>query len=458
MSVYDFLSAPSHDPALVDAATGEVWTYRQLADAAKEVASRLRSPRRELVFAFCAIDRASVVGYLGAIASGHAVALLEVGLGEELQRDLIERYRPRFLVRPGEPPQCEELRGPNPQPHDDLRVLLSTSGSTGSPKLVRLSDANVTANAASIVEYLEIGADERAIASLPIHYSYGLSVLHSHLLAGASIAISAHSVIRPEFWSDFAAVGCTSFAGVPYSYAMLQRTGFQRHKLPTLRTMTQAGGPMSPEMIVAFHEHLSERGARLVVMYGQTEATARIAYVPPRTLPEKAGTIGIAIPRGRLSVVGADGEPLPRGEIGELLYEGPNVMLGYAEGPDDIGLDDLLGGKLSTGDLGYVDADGFHVITGRSKRFAKVFGLRVNLDEVETFARSTEGPTAVVGADDRIVVFCVGRHGDQDVGRALARHFNLNVRAFDVRHVDALPLLGSGKVDYETLGSLADAG
>jgi acyl-CoA synthetase (AMP-forming)/AMP-acid ligase II len=455
-SPYWFLQAPTDDTALEDAGADRRWTYRDLAQEARALAAQLRTERRELVFCFCRPDAASAIAYLGAVAAGHAVALLDETAADELKATLVELYRPRFVVRPGASPVVTDSGADDaPAVHDELKVLLSTSGSTGSPKFVRLSERNVSANAKSIVEYLGIGPGERAIASLPIHYSYGLSVLHSHLAAGATVVFTPHSVLRPEFWDHFSERRCTSFAGVPYSYAMLERIGFTDFELPTLRTMTQAGGRMAPEVIRTFHAHLAARGARLVVMYGQTEATARIAYVPPESLPEKAGTIGIPIPDGQLTVESDEG-PVDAGQEGQLVYRGPNVMLGYATGPDDLALGDVMEGVLQTGDLGYVDEDGFHVITGRTKRIAKVFGLRLNLDEVEK-AVQTDGPAAVVGGDDRIVIFRVGAdHGtEREVARSLARMYKLNPSAFKVREVEHLPLMASGKVDYETLGTMA---
>ncbi len=304
MALFDFLDAPPDHVALEDASTGESWSYRRLADAARSLAARLETGRRELVFCFCRQeDPSSVVGYLAMIVAGHAVVLLDDRLASSLQRSLVDDYGPGFVIRRGDPTSIERPSEGRIEMHPDLRVMLSTSGTTGSPKFVRLSERNLDANARSIAEYLALDADERPIASLPIHYSYGLSVLHSHLLVGATIVFSEHSVMRPEFWHDFTTHRCTSFAGVPYAYGMLERTGFRDRDLPTLRTMTQAGGRMAPEMIVRYHEHLRERNGRLVVMYGQTEATARISYVPPERLPEKAGSIGIPIPGGRLEVV-----------------------------------------------------------------------------------------------------------------------------------------------------------
>jgi acyl-CoA synthetase (AMP-forming)/AMP-acid ligase II len=387
------------------------------------------------------IDVDTVVHYLAALEAGHAVLLVDAGLDGELLAALIDRYRPGFVAGPGSAVE-RRATGDQPPPHPDLAVLLSTSGTTGSPKLVRLSAANIEANASSIAEYLEIGPGERAIASLPFHYSYGLSVLNSHLLAGGTVVLPAEGILRASFWRAFEEHGCTSFAGVPYSYELLRRTGWDRHALPTLRTMTQAGGRLAPERVQLFAEKLAGRGARLVVMYGATEATARMSYVPPERLLDKLGSIGIPIPRGRLTV-----------EDGELVYEGPNVMLGYAESREDLGLGDVQHGRLATGDLGHCDDDGFFFVTGRLTRFTKVFGLRVNLDEVERAARGA-GPVAAVGADEQAIVVFVEKQSPADpaaLRRELAARFKLNSKTFDVRRLERLPTTAAGKIDYAAL-------
>jgi acyl-coenzyme A synthetase/AMP-(fatty) acid ligase len=375
-----------------------------------------------------ASDAASAIGYLGALAAGHAVILLEASADAE---QVLERYDPRYVVI-GADVAVREDAAPA-ELHPDLRVLLSTSGSTGSPKLVRLTADNLLSNAAAIVSYLGIDPGERAIASLPIPYSYGLSVLHSHLLAGASIAFTEHSVIRPEFWAEARRHAATSFAGVPYSYAMLERIGMRDMDLPALRTLTQAGGRMDPELALRF---AAQRP--LTVMYGQTEAAPRMAYLPPERLAAKPTSIGVAIPGGELSIVD-----------GELVYRGPNVMLGYAESRADLARGDDQGGVLATGDLGHVDDDGDCFVTGRAKRIAKVFGLRINLDEIEA---AIEGPAGAVAGDDSIDVFAE-RADAADGARALAARFRLPPRALRVHHVERLPVKASGKVDY---GALVD--
>lgn len=382
------------------------------------------------------MDARTVVDYLAALEAGHAVALLDAGLAPELFAGLCERYEPHLVLGP----EGAEERRSGAEPHEQLSLLLSTSGTTGSPKLVRLSARAVEANAVSIAVYLELGPEERAIASLPFHYSYGLSVLNSHLLAGASIVLPKEGIVQLGFWSAFERHGCTSFAGVPYSYELLRRTGWENRALGGLRTMTQAGGRLAPERALELQRKLRSRGGRFVVMYGQTEATARIAWVPPSWLEDKAGSIGVPIPGGELEVV-----------AGELVYRGANVMMGYAGERDDLALGDELGGVLHTGDLGHRDDDGFYWVTGRSRRFTKLYGLRVNLDEVE---RALPVPCAALGQDERgIVVFAVG--GDPDeLGARLAARFGLRARTFDVRAVSRLPTTASGKIDYSALSDV----
>jgi long-chain acyl-CoA synthetase len=455
-SPFAFLDRPADHPVLIDAAVGRVWTQEELADAVGSFAERMMMDERKLVFCLCSRDVASIVGYLASVRAGHAVALLDAGAHTDLTDALIDRYRPALIVRApdGRTPEIRETGAEDsPRPSDELAVLLSTSGTTGSPKLVRLSIPNLEANATSIVEYLEIDARERAVQSLPMHYSYGLSVLHSHLAAGASLIVTPHPIIRPAFWADAERFEATSFAGVPYSYAILERTRLLRTAMPdTMRTLTQAGGRLAPESIIRLHGLMTGRGGRFWVMYGQTEATARISYVPPETLPDKAHTIGIPIPRGRLSVRLRDEDVSAPNVEGELIYQGPNVMLGYAECRADLSLGDVLGGQLRTGDLGSFDEDGFFVVTGRTKRIAKLHGLRVNLDEIEA-AASVHGAVAVVDAGEQILLWRVaGAPVTADELRLeVARRCGLNSHAFAVREIDELPLKPTGKVDYDTL-------
>ncbi|WP_433437447.1 AMP-binding protein [Nonomuraea sp. CA-141351] len=394
---------------------------------------------------FCGMrnNLTSVLRYLAAWRSGRPVALLDPDLSPAALAELVGRFRPTALLGfthaadGARPPRLDGAHAP--EPHPDLAVLLATSGSTGNPKLVRLSRQAVLANAAAIAAALSITPDEIAPTSLPLHYSYGLSVLNSHLAAGATVMLTEAGLLERSFWTHLDAHRCTSLAAVPYQYEMLRRLRYDRSEHPTLATLTQAGGRLSPELVKEF----SGQADRFFVMYGQTEATARIAVLPPDRLDDKPGSAGPAIPGGRLAV-----------DEGEIVYHGPNVMMGYAETAADLARGDDLGGVLRTGDLGRLDSEGFLYITGRLKRIAKVFGVRVNLDDVERLLRGSV-PVAATSGDDRVTVWAEGLDaaGCAGLARRLGAELRVHWSGFDVRGIDSLPLLSTGKVDYRALES-----
>ncbi|GAA1330962.1 AMP-binding protein [Saccharothrix algeriensis] len=424
-----------------------------------------------VLFALTAIDVPSVLRYLAAFESGRAVALLDAGQDAGVLLDLVGRFRPAAVLgAAGEPPagyRAGDVAGPawvraDPAgvvPHPDLAVLLPTSGSTGNPKFVRLSRAAVLANAGAIADVLGIDGAEVAPTSLPLHYSYGMSVLNSHLLRGATVVVEPTGVMGRPFWQAVEEHKITSLAGVPYHYEMLRRLRFDPAKYPTLRTITQAGGKLRDELVVGFNDLMTAVGGRMFVMYGQTEAAPRMATVPAERLADKVGSAGPALPGGAFAIRSADGvETTAPDVVGEVLYRGPNVMMGYAEGEAELALGDVTGGVLETGDLGRLDAEGYLFITGRLKRIGKVFGNRVSLDDVERFARAAwPGSLAAVPAGDKVVVWLETAAGDdrgadrKAVARALSEKLRLHVTGFDVRAVEALPLLASGKVDYRAL-------
>jgi acyl-coenzyme A synthetase/AMP-(fatty) acid ligase len=284
--------------------------------------------------------------------------------------------------------------------HVPAQVLLPTSGSTGSPKMFRLPPSALAATASAVSADLEIGATYIAPTTLPLHYSYGLSVLNSHLYAGATIVLTNNSVVTREFWRDFDQAACTSFAGVPYTYSMLRRLRFSPSDHPSLHTMTQAGGRLSNELRHHFHGLMSAAGGRFIVMYGQTEATARLAVLAHDDLPGRHEAAGRAISGGRFAIAGPTGETSDADVEGEVIYYGPNVMHGYAENTTDLAAPDQLYGRLETGDRGRLDPDGYLWLTGRDKRIAKVFGTRMSLDDIEAQIAARGHVGAAVSGDD----------------------------------------------------------
>lgn len=447
--------------AVIDGDSGETLTHAGLAEQTARYAAGLAGAP-SLVFHFAANTLESVVMFLGARAAGHAVALLDPTLKAEMVEHLVSLYRPQHvsgrephdrsgysLVQPG---LWSRAEASGVAPHPDLGVLLSTSGSTGSPKLVRLSASGIEHNARAIARSLDLEPSDRGFATLPLHYSYGMSVLTSHLAVGASVVLSGASVVEPRYWEQFTAYGATSLSGVPYTYQMLDRLGFLDRDLPSLRAMTQAGGRLSRDRVCRWHEALDARGVRFYVMYGQTEAAPRMACLPPAETLRKLGSVGLPLPGGRFAIETADGDQVGPGEQGEVVYRGPNVMMGYATSPEDLALGDVIDGVLHTGDLGHLDEDGYLFLTGRSKRIGKVFGVRVSLDEVEDLVTEL-GPVAVVADDDRLRIF--HERGDDDTVRASRKQLALDLKvptqALLFRLTPALPVLPNGKTDYQSL-------
>ena len=437
------------DARLLDATSGELLGGAALRDRVGTLAAELAALPPGVLFARCGLDVPSVLNYLSAFTAGRAVAMIDTSVEAETVAALVDRFRPAAVL--GADPEIPapagysgDWRRISPDgvpPHPDLAVVLPTSGSTGNPKFIRLSRSAVLANAGSIAEALGLTAAEIAPTSLPLNYSYGLSVLNSHLFVGATVLVEGTGIMSRAFWTAVTEHRATSLAGVPYHYEMLRKLKFDPAKYPSLRTLTQAGGKLSTDRIAEFAAKMHAVGGQLFVMYGQTEATARMAILPAARVLDKLGSAGLAIPGGRFSI-----------RDGEVIYHGPNVMMGYAEHEAELAEPDQLGGTLATGDLGHLDEDGYLYITGRLKRIGKVFGNRVNLDDVEQLLKA-HGVAAAVPGGDKIVIWLEG--GEAESCRAVAKHLSerlhQHVSGFDVRGIDTLPLLSSGKIDYRAL-------
>ena len=329
---------------------------------------------------------------------------------------------------------------------------------------MRLSAANIQTNAKQIVDSLGITADDRGVTALPLFYSFGMSVLTSHALVGSPVLVTAGSVLEEPFWSDMVRYEVSFLPGVPTTYAILKRLGFERRDLPRLRALTQAGGRLAPELVSFFHTVMARRGGHFFVMYGQTEASPRISCLPSERLPEKLGSAGIALAGGQLSIRSQDGDELALGEVGEVIYQGQNVMMGYAECRDDLALGATQGTILATGDLGYLDDEGFLYLTGRSRRICKLAGTRVSLDEIETIASEilcgTSQIAAVDGGDAGVSLFAMNldSRAAASLRRGLANRLHVPPKLIEVCRVDTIPLFPSGKTDYATLKRLHAAG
>lgn len=448
---------------------GQAATYETWYAHADELGGIM--PSRSLAAIVCRNTIGSALSYLCCLQRRVVPLLIDEAMDDELKQGLLAAYRPEFIFCPcgtegGNPLYSlydyDVYRHNNTSPalYEDLGLLLTTSGSTGSPKLVRLSYDNIQSNAASIAQYLELTAADRPVSSLPMHYTFGLSVINSHVLCGAAECLTTATVFDAAFWQFCKEKRVTSIAGVPFTYECLRRLKFTAMDLPDLTLMIQAGGKLSKKLQKEFGEYAAATGKRFVVMYGQTEATARMSYLPPADCLRKIGSIGIAIPGGSFSILDDDHAELTEpNAIGELCYDGPNVSLGYAHCADDLQLGDERHGRLFTGDIAYCDEEGFYYIAGRKKRFVKIMGKRVNMDEVEQLFKNAfaDRDFACTGGDDDLIVFTTAPETSLSaLEDFLVAKTSLHPSCFTIRSIAAIPKNSSGKTQYTDLPGTKD--
>lgn len=465
-SLFDF--AAFADRMAIITQSGEHFSYHDLSRECDRFQPLLESRDNKLVMILAQNNIETVIGYLAAVQSNNTAMMVDAHLDSEFLDNLIAAYQPDFIWRP-ETGACivrykeyglvdyhweRQTRLPS-----DMAVLLSTSGSTGSPKLVRLTKKNVISNAKSIAAYLGLNDTERAITNLPVHYSYGLSVINSHLSVGATILLTDTPIVKKEFWEFFKTEGGTSLTGVPYTYEILKRIGFFKMELPSLRYMTQAGGKLNTEMVLEYAEFARQKKLDFCVMYGATEATARISYLDPKYSISKAGSIGQAIPGGKLWLTDEKGNPVTDPFIqGELIYEGPNVMMGYGYCREDLAKSDELFGVLKTGDMAYCDKDGFFYIAGRKKRFLKILGKRISLAEIENHLQCLRY-NCYCGGQDELLLIAYHQEEQSDVPKEVLNHikkevftkFKIPLDLIRVIPINKIPRNSFGKINYTAL-------
>ena len=413
-------------------------------DLAEQMAQwKARLPGRRLVLLLARNDVPHLAAYAGLHAAGHAIVLLPGGIARAALDALIGRYQPEAILRADAQglPRLQELGPERGGLHPDLSVCLATSGSTGSPKLVRFSDSQLIANARAIRDYLQIGSQDVAMAHLPFEYSFGLSVVHSHVLAGARLLMSDHTVMQKPFWERLHAA--TSLPGVPFHYEMLLRMRLERADLPRLQVLTQAGGHLTQPLVEKVHAIARARGWKFHIMYGQTEAGPRISWLPHDEVSDWLGCIGRAIPGVSLSLA-----------EGELVVESPSVAMGHAENRIDLARGDDLGGRLVTGDMAEEVAPGLYRITGRKSRFLKLQGNRVGLQDVEDRLAAAGFEVHCTGTEDNLRI-CIETGDPEELRRAAIRLFSFPARSVNVRRLPAIPRRANGKVDYPELLRLA---
>jgi len=473
--------------SLVEAATGNsliaAEIRKQVAGFAAWFLSTGLRPGEQLLLS-CGTNSACALAYIGAMYAGLVPVLLDerthagsaYSLNAKLGAKAVWSAKPMrrdwamptnvAILEGGCAPLDPALLRPFASSPDDLAVLMPTSGSTGTPRFVRISHGNLIANTEAIIRSQRLGADEKAMLIMPISYCFGASVLHTHLYQGGSVVFDARFMFPDKVLHGLRDYGCTSFAGVPTVYnILLKRSNLRTMSFPTLRRFLQAGGALAPQSIEEMHAIVP--GAEIFVMYGQTEATARISCLPPERLRDKLGSAGIALDNVNLRIVDDREQDVPEGNVGHICASGPSISAGYFDEPE-ASREKFRDGWLKTGDLGFLDKDGYLWIQGRSSDFIKIRGYRVGLAEVESMIAAVPGviECAATGvphseAGEALAIFVVSdeshatSHATQSLMDRVRKLLPSQWTCSSVKLVSELPRTANGKIARSQLQMLA---
>lgn len=451
----------SSDIASIDD-SGEILTYGDLCYFCEEFGKQIE--HRTLIFILAQNTNASLLGYIGALSNRIVPLVLSSAMDRVLYDRFVSMYCPEYLWVPEY--FAEESRGYGivyrksdycllktgltaPKLHDDLSLLLPTSGSTGSPKLVRHSYLNLEANAKNVGGIFNIDSSHRTMAVLPMHYTMGRSVIDSHLKAGATLLLCGKSLLDKVFWKRLKEEKATSLTGVPYSFEILAKMRFQKMELPDLQIITQGGGKLSEDLFKSLADYAKENGKKFIATYGQTECSARMTYLPPELATTKICSIGYAEPNTELSIIDENGVETFEGEaVGEMVFRGKNVTMGYAQCADDLVKGDENNGIMHTGDIVRRDEDGCYFVVGRMKRFLKIYGLRIALDEIENLVRTSFPNIDVVcsGNDEILKVFVTNENQLSSIKDFIVEKTHLFHKNVEMVYIESIPRNEAGKV------------
>lgn len=426
---------------------------------------------RSVIFCLCENCAGSLVGYMAFENNRQVPLLINADMDAELMSNLEAMYAPSYYWVPER--KAVIVRGEQvyyaygyvllktgiaPYPlNNKLSMLLTTSGSTGSPKLVRHKYGNLEANAENVAKVFSWTVNEVGICDLPMNYTMGLNVINSHLVVGASVLMIKANLMDPDFWEFIKVNKGTSFCGVPFSYEVMRRVGFDKMDLPWLNTLAEGGGKLTDKMFRWIATYAKNSGKRFCATFGTSETSARMAFLEPEFALEKIGSIGKAIPNGEMFLLD-EVEEEDGMATGELGYRGPNVTMGYALCKGDLMKEDEFCGEYHTGDIAKRDADGFYYIIGRKGRFLKLFGLRVSLDETERILKTQYTNTDFVctGDDQHMNIFCTDKKIKEEIIPFISAKINLNKSAFRTFIINQIPRNEYGKIKFAELNENVD--
>ncbi len=449
---------------------GELLLYSDLIEAMNRVSAHL-GERKAVAICLCENSVDCISGYLSFLDRGVVPIMVSAQTEPAFVQGYIAEYRPRYIWKPrslrldvpgfskamaaDDYELLTSLKEAEIAIHPELAVLATTSGSTGSRKLVRQSRSNLLENTRAIVESLGLHEGLSTITTLPVNYTFGMSIIHTHLSVGSCVHLTSYSIAQKEFWDRMRSQQVGILYGVPFTFDMLKKLRINRQDLPNLQALAQAGGKLPAEIGTYFTDWCNSTGKRFYIMYGQAEATTRISCFCASDHPDKIASAGKPLSGGNVEIRRDQTEAACGGDTGEIVYHGPNVCMGYASGSDDLAKEDEWHGELATGDLGRFDPDGYLHITGRKKRFVKLYGHSISLDDIEKqLADEVIGTYACVSDQEQIVVFYSERADVGGLSEELAGPLKLRPADFRFVRIDRIPRTENGKVNYHELNRL----
>lgn len=421
---------------------------------------------RSLVFLLSGNNFETIVSYIGLLKSNCVIVFINENTNFQSLKKLINIYKPHYIF--GKKKKIKflanyilcfsyfdysllQIKKENKiKIHDQLKIMMPTSGSTGSEKYVRLSEINLVSNTKSIIRYLKINQNDVAITTLPISYVYGLSIINTHLHQGSSIVLNNQTILSKKFWKILNELKVTNFNGVPYIYEILDRLKFESLDFQNIRYFTQAGGKLNNYLSNKFINYCKKNNKKFYTMYGSAEATARMSYVPWKYATKKIGSVGLPISGGKFWLEKNKKKINKSNVEGELVYSGKNVSMGYALNINDLSKGDNNHGILRTGDIAKKDSNNYYYIVGRKDRYVKIFGNRVNLFELEQiiFKLNTKSVCFLNDTNKIDIYVTINKKKNNEIIKLLNKYTDLHSTVFKIINVKSLPLNKNLKISY----------